>query len=84
MEREEIKSKVISLIKERLELNSDTDIKESDGYSDFCADSLDAIEVVMDVEREFHIIIDDTHLFSMVSVKDLIDEVCRLISLAQR
>jgi acyl carrier protein len=46
---------------------------DSHFVEDLCADSLDAIEIVMDVEDRFDIEIDDDEMDNLQTVKDMID-----------
>lgn len=55
MNREEIKKKVFEVIRRRVIDWYDGDITEEMTYHEMDCDSLDAVELMMDIEREFHI-----------------------------
>ena len=77
MEREEIKKKLIPLI-ERITWESD--IKEESQFNyDLGFDSLDAVDLIIDTEREFGISIPDEQAEKVKTVKDAIDLIESLV-----
>ena len=77
MDREEIKKKLIPLI-ERITWESD--IKEESQFNyDLGFDSLDAVDLIIDTEREFNISIPDERAEKVKTVKDAIDLIESLV-----
>lgn len=78
MEREEVSQKVISILKDKAFSGPTDDVEESARFKeDLEGDSLDMIEVVMEIEREFDITINDEELFRFnnegTKVSEIID-----------
>lgn len=59
MNRQEIETKVNEIIVDKLGVDPDLIRPEAELVADLNADSLDAVEIVMELEREFHINIPD-------------------------
>lgn len=64
--------KVKEIIVKELKINPDKVTLEASLKDDLGADSLDAVEIVMDIEDEFGIEIDDTKAESIATVGDLV------------
>lgn len=80
MADDSIESKVISVIANQLSLR-ESDIRgDSRFVDDLGADSLDIVELIMEMEEEFEIEIPDEHVEKMVIVKDVTDYVNKLVS----
>lgn len=72
-----IEQRVLDIIKEMLPTSKE--IKGTDKLvDDLGADSLDCIQVVMELEEEFDIRIDDDELEGLVTVSDVVAIVTRL------
>lgn len=68
----EISSKVIEIIKDRLNV-SDKDIDNSSSFAnDLGADSLDTVELIMEFEKEFEISIPDEDAEKITTVGEAI------------
>ncbi len=68
----EIKSKVIEIIKDRLNV-SDKDIEMTSNFAnDLGADSLDTVELIMEFEKEFEISIPDEDAEKITTVGDAV------------
>ena len=68
----EISSKVIDIIKDRLNV-SDKDIETNSSFAnDLGADSLDTVELIMEFEKEFDIAIPDEDAEKITTVGDAI------------
>lgn len=65
--------KVQDIISNQLGINKDTIKIESRLVDDLKADSLDVVELVMDLEQEFDIEIPDEQLPKVTQVKDIVD-----------
>ena len=77
MEREEIKKKLIPLIER---ITWENDIKEESQFNyDLGFDSLDAVDLIIDTEREFGISIPDEKAEKVKTVKDAIDLIESLV-----
>lgn len=72
MNRDSLESKVIGIISEQLSLRED-DIKANSRFvDDLGADSLDIVELVMEMEEEFDIEIPDDDIEKIQTVQDVI------------
>lgn len=77
MDREEIKKKLIPLIER---ITWENDIKEESQFNyDLGFDSLDAVDLIIDTEREFGISIPDEQAEKVKNVKDAIDLIESLV-----
>ena len=73
MEREEIADKVKDILSELLSIEKDDIVEDSNFVSDLHADSLDSVEIIMEVEDKFNISIEDNKAEMVFNVKSLID-----------
>ena len=78
MEQEEVKKKLIEIVIDKLECEA-SEIKEDTRLSDLGADSLDQVEVLMEVEKEFHIYIKDEEALKVVTFADTFELVCQKV-----
>ena len=77
MDREEIKKKLIPLIER---ITWENDIKEESQFNyDLGFNSLDAVDLIIDTEREFGISIPDEQAEKVKTVKDAIDLIESLV-----
>lgn len=77
MDREEIKKKLIPLIER---ITWENDIKDESQFNyDLGFDSLDAVDLIIDTEREFDISIPDEQAEKVKTVKDAIDLIESLV-----
>ena len=75
-----IESKVIEIIANQLSLR-EHDIKSDSRFDDdLGADSLDIVELVMEMEEEFDIEIPDEDVEKMLTVKDVTDYCSKIVS----
>ncbi|MCF7925454.1 MAG: acyl carrier protein [Candidatus Izimaplasma sp.] len=65
--------KVKDIISEELGIEADDINLDSDLSDDLGADSLDAIELIMEIESQFDIEIADSEATKIKSVKDIVD-----------
>jgi|TARA_R100000081_G_C4662395_1_gene88284 acyl carrier protein len=70
-----MKTKIIELLSNKLGVDEEKILETSHIVDDLGADSLDAIELVMDVEKEFDITIADEEADKIETVQDIIDVV---------
>jgi len=70
-----IEERVKKVIAERLSVDEDDIKNESKFMDDLGADSLDLVELVMDLETEFDITIEDEQAEKITSVQSAIDQI---------
>ena len=68
----EIKSKVISIIVDKLGVEESEVTNEASFTNDLGADSLDTIELIMEFEKEFNIVITDDQAENIQTVGDAV------------
>ncbi len=71
--REEIAKKARELIAESLAVSPDEISPESSFIDDLGADSLDIVELVMEIEKQFELEIPDDEAEKIATVQDVID-----------
>ncbi|MBR6830872.1 MAG: acyl carrier protein [Tidjanibacter sp.] len=75
MDRKELEVKVIDIISDKLHVEKDQVTPEASFTNDLGADSLDTVELIMEIEHEFNISIPDEDAAGISVVKDVIDYV---------
>ena len=75
-----IQSRIISLTAKQLGLGEDEISLDSNFMDDLGADSLDTIELVMNIEEEFGIEIPDNEVEKMYTVKSVLNYVTMQVS----
>jgi len=73
MNREDIKKKVKSVILSQFGIPREEVEEKHNFISDLKGDSLDTVEIVMEIENEFDIKISDDDAYTITTVKKLID-----------
>ena len=73
MKREEVFEKVKGVIVEQLGINDDSVKENATFVEDLAADSLDIVELVMQIEEEFEMQIPDSDAEKIVTVGDVVD-----------
>ena len=74
MLRQQITDKVIKIISNKMNLVDDGTITEDSNLKDDCdIDSLDKVEVVMEVERDFCVSVSTKDFHGMETVRDVVD-----------
>ena len=73
-----VQSKIISLTATQLGLGEDTISLDSNFMDDLGADSLDTIELVMNIEEEFDIEIPDDEVEGIHTVKSMVNYLTNL------
>lgn len=76
MKREEVKQTLIEIVVDKLGCEV-CEVKEDVRLSDLGADSLDEIEMLMEVEEEFHIYIKDEEADKVITCGDAFELVCK-------
>ena len=69
------KDKIKSIIAEQLGVKVEEAIPTASFIDDLGADSLDLVEIILEIENAYNIDIDDSELDNLKSVQDIIDEV---------
>lgn len=69
----EIKSKVISIIVDKLGVEESEVTTEASFANDLGADSLDTVELIMEFEKEFNLSIPDEEAEKIVTVGNAVD-----------
>lgn len=62
---------IVSLLKNKLNLKGDFTL--NDKIKSLGVDSLDMVELIMDVEEHFGIIVEDDAIINMTTLKDVVD-----------
>ena len=75
MERAELELKIKDIIADKLHVDKAQITPEASFTNDLGADSLDTVELIMEIEHEFNISIPDEDATSISCVKDVIDYV---------
>lgn len=65
--------KVQSMMAEQMGISKDDITLDSDIIKDIGADSLDIVEMLMNVETEWGIVIDDSEAATLKSVRDVVE-----------
>ena len=73
MDRAQIIEKLTEIICEFLELDPEVVTLDADLREDFDADSLDMVDLVMDVEDEFGVEVPEDAMDSLITFKDVVD-----------
>jgi len=68
-----IEDKILEILRTNLNLGTDTILPKDLLVEDLSADSLDLVELVMAAEEEFGVVIPDSDVENIVSVKECID-----------
>lgn len=80
MAKNSIESKVIEIVANQLSLREDEIRADSRFVDDLGADSLDIVELIMEMEEEFDIEIPDEDVENMTTVKDVVDYCAKLVA----
>ena len=81
MERQEISDKVIKIVRSKLQLEDEKQVKEETTFAaDLGTDSLDLAELVMEFEEEFELQIPDDTAKGAKSIKDAVDMIHEMLS----
>jgi acyl carrier protein len=68
-----LEEKVISIIVEQLDVTKEECVLEASFIDDLGADSLDLVELIMEMEETFGLTIADNELEKIRTIKDVID-----------
>ena len=73
MDRAQLIEKLFEIVCNGLDLDASEISLEADLREDFDADSLDMVDLIMDVEDEFGVEVPDEVLDKLITVKDVVD-----------
>lgn len=79
--RTEVESKFIELVSEKIYAYNYNVTLDSNFQDDLGCDSLDAIEILMEAEREFGVVIPDDRIEHIKTVREAIDLIMELDSI---
>lgn len=79
--RTEVEGKFIELVSEKVDADIFNVTLDANFQDDLGYDSLDAIEILMDAEREFGVVIPDDKIEHIKTVRDAIDLIMELDSI---
>lgn len=79
MAREDIEKKVTNILVDKLGVEPGEVKNEADFREDLGGDSLDLVEVLMEVEHEFHISVTDEEADQVKTIGDICDMVERYV-----
>ncbi|MCD6102960.1 MAG: acyl carrier protein [Thermotogaceae bacterium] len=80
MERKEIFEKVVNVLSDKLGVEGSSIAESSSLTDDLGADSLDLVDLVMELEEQFGVKIDDSELEKLSTVKDVVDYIEKSLS----
>ncbi|KAL6659651.1 hypothetical protein ACP70R_002480 [Stipagrostis hirtigluma subsp. patula] len=77
--KEETVSKVMSIVKDQLALGADAALTPESKFSEFGADSLDTVEIVMALEEEFKITVEEDNAQNITTIQEAADLIDKLV-----
>ena len=78
MEEKDVRTKLIEIVVDKLGCEA-SEITEETRLSDLGADSLDEVELLMEVEKEFNIYIKDEEADKVITCGDAFELVCKKV-----
>jgi acyl carrier protein len=84
MTREEIAEKVMEVVREQMAVEADRVKTDTHIANDLGADSLDAVEIIMEIEDQFNIIIPDEAIQGAETVSKVVDYVVKAVGAQTR
>ncbi|MFH1355554.1 MAG: acyl carrier protein [bacterium] len=80
MTKASIESKVLTIVANQLSLRENDFSLKSKFVDDLGADSLDIVELIMEVEEAYDIEIPDEDVEHMASIKDIVDYIVKAVA----
>ena len=77
MTRQELESKIVEIVADKLGINSNEITMDADFRKDLSADSLDVSELIMNLENEFSIRVPESEMINLKTVGNVVDYVER-------
>ncbi|KAM0821500.1 hypothetical protein ACQ4PT_072163 [Festuca glaucescens] len=75
----EMVTKVMEIVKQQLALKDDANLTPESKFTDFGADSLDTVEIVMALEEEFKITVEEDNAQSITTIQEAADLIDKLV-----
>lgn len=80
MSKDSLEPKIVEIIANQLSLRDEEIKPDSRFVEDLGADSLDIVELIMEMEEEFDIEIPDEQVEKMTTVKDVTDYISKIVA----
>lgn len=80
MTRQELESKIVEIVADKLGINSNEITMEADFRKDLSADSLDVSELIMNLENEFSIRVPESEMINLKMVGNVVDYVEKIVN----
>ncbi|XP_057519193.1 acyl carrier protein 1, chloroplastic-like [Amaranthus tricolor] len=77
--KKETVDKVIAIVKEKLALAADVEVTAESDFTQLGADSLDTVEIVMDLEEQFNINVDEDKAQDITTIQQAADVIESLL-----
>jgi len=77
VDRKEIMGKVRKIISEKLGVEEEKVVEEAKLIDDLGADSLDLVDLIMDLENEFDVKVDDSDIEKISTVGEVVDYITK-------
>jgi len=77
VDRKEIMGKVRKIISEKLGVEEEKVVEEAKLIDDLGADSLDLVDLIMDLENEFDVKVDDSDIEKISTVGEVVDYIAK-------
>ena len=79
MDKQDTRSKVIAIVEQKLNQDKDT-IEQAHSFQDLGADSLDMVEIIMELEEQFDIEINDEDAEKLTNLNEVVEYIHKLRS----
>ena len=80
MTRQELESKIVEIVADKLGINSNEITMDADFRKDLSADSLDVSELIMNLENEFSIRVPESEMINLKTVGNVVDYVEKIVN----
>ena len=80
MKKEEVFNEFNEILSDKLGISPEEITNESNIESDFGADSLDHIEIIVEIEKKYNISIPDEDMDDIKTVENAVDYICNRLS----
>ena len=80
MTRQELESKIVEIVADKLGINSLEITMDADFRKDLSADSLDVSELIMNLENEFSIRVPESEMINLKTVGNVVDYVEKIVN----
>jgi len=79
MDKQDTRNKVIAIVEQKLNQDKDT-IEQAHSFQDLGADSLDMVEIIMELEEQFDIEINDEDAEKLTNLNEVVEYIHKLRS----